>query len=73
MPKGPESFNDGEANESVHPCVALFCLKALCGRWLINLYNIPLQKGAKLKVIKHCKKSHQPWKVMKISLISMKS
>lgn len=73
MPKSPKSFNDGEANESVHPCVALFRLKALCGHWLINLYCIPLGKGEKLKVIKHCKKSHPPRKLMKVSLIGMQS
>lgn len=73
MPKGPKSFNDGETNESVHPCVALFRLKALCGHWLINLYCIPLGKGEKPKVIKHCKKSHPPRKLMKVSLIGMQS
>lgn len=73
MPKGPESFNDGDANESVHPCVALSRLTALCGHRLINLYCIPLGEGEKLKVIKHCKKSHPPRKLMKISLIGMQS
>lgn len=73
MPKGPESFNDGDANESVHPCVALSRLTALCGHRLINLYCIPLGEGEKLKVIKHCKKSHPPWKLTEISLIGMQS
>lgn len=73
MPKGPKSFNNGGANESVHSCVALSHSKALCGCWLINLYYIPLGKGVKLKVIKHHKNSHPPWKLMKISLIGMRS
>lgn len=73
MPKGPKSFNDGGANESIHSCVALSHSKALCGCWLINLYYIPLGKGVKLKVIKHHKNSHPPWKLMKISLIGMRS